>query len=378
MYTFIEIFPRMDFTKRNILIFIGIIILVFIFWFFKTIVIYLIIAGILSLIGKSFIRLLNKNKWIRQHIPIVLKAFLTLLIFYGILAILFTSFAPIINNQIDKFSSINPATIQENLQEPLSYLSSKLEHYGITDFQGKTSHYLSTKSSNIIDFKYITETASGIISGIGSIVIAFFAITFITFFFLKEETLFYDIILFFVPDKYDDRFLTSLKKIERLLSGYFLGLIIESTTLGSMITLGLYFILGLSFSNSLLIGIFAGLINVIPYVGPAIGMTFAVTYTLLEKISDTPFYKILPTLGFVLLIYAIAQMIDAFLLQPTIFAKSVKAHPLEIFIVIMMAGSIGGILGMIIGIPSYTILRVLAAEFLGKYKVVREITDKIN
>ena len=76
-------------------------------------------------------------------------------------------------------------------------------------------------------------------------------------------------------------------------------------------------------------------------------------------------------------VFVVAQMIDNFVLQPTIFSKSVKAHPLEIFLVILSAGSLGGIVGMILAIPLYSFLRIVAKEFFNGYKVVQGLTKNI-
>ena len=71
------------------------------------------------------------------------------------------------------------------------------------------------------------------------------------------------------------------------------------------------------------------------------------------------------------------QLIDNFLFQPLIFSNSVKAHPLEIFLVVLSAGIIWGISGMIVAIPFYTLLRIIAKEFLSEFKVIEQLTKNI-
>jgi predicted PurR-regulated permease PerM len=70
-------------------------------------------------------------------------------------------------------------------------------------------------------------------------------------------------------------------------------------------------------------------------------------------------------------------LIDDFVLQPSIYSSKVQAHPLEIFIVILMAGSMGGIMGLLVAVPSYTVIRVFAKEFFSEVSLVRKLTDKI-
>ena len=77
-------------------------------------------------------------------------------------------------------------------------------------------------------------------------------------------------------------------------------------------------------------------------------------------------------------IFVTMQLIDGFILQPFIFSNSVSAHPLEIFIVVVVGAKLGGITGMVIAIPAYTIIRVVAAVFLKEFEIVRRLTDGIS
>jgi predicted PurR-regulated permease PerM len=134
----------------------------------------------------------------------------------------------------------------------------------------------------------------------------------------------------------------------------------------------------LGVKNALLIGFFAALINVIPYLGPIIGAAFAVIITISSNL-DLDFYtQMLPLLSKVVIVFAAMQMLDNFLLQPWIFSNSVLAHPLEIFIVILMGAQINGIVGMVLAIPVYTVLRVIARSFLSEFKIVQKITGSLN
>jgi predicted PurR-regulated permease PerM len=89
-------------------------------------------------------------------------------------------------------------------------------------------------------------------------------------------------------------------------------------------------------------------------------------------------YSILPELSIKIaaVVFGV-HFLDTMLFQPMIYSKSVKAHPLEIFIVILIGGSLGGIIGMLIAIPSYTLLRVIAREFFYKFRVVEKLTRNI-
>ncbi|NJM16503.1 MAG: AI-2E family transporter [Bacteroidales bacterium] len=144
-----------------------------------------------------------------------------------------------------------------------------------------------------------------------------------------------------------------------------------------LITIGMTFI-GIGFKTALVIGLVVGIFNIIPYLGPLMGGGIGLLLGVASNIS-LPFYPELATLvTYMLVVLAAVQLIDNILFQPLIYSSSVNAHPLEIFIVIMIAGSMAGVAGMILAIPGYTILRVFAKEFFNHLKVVKKITKKIN
>jgi predicted PurR-regulated permease PerM len=242
----------------------------------------------------------------------------------------------------------------------------------------KINNYIASKITQFIDISNVSNLFSSLLNIIGNILIAIFSITFITYFFLADNNLFYNMILFFVPDKYDERFLKALKQIQYLLSRYFIGVSLESFLIALLRTIGFTFILGIDFKISLIISIFSGVINIIPYVGNIIGYIFAVFYLFVTNTGLDFHSELMPLIIYMTIIYYSVQLIDNLLFQPLIYAKSVKAHALEVFLVILMAGSMGGILGMILAIPAYTIIRVIANEFFSQYKVVREITKTLD
>ena len=130
----------------------------------------------------------------------------------------------------------------------------------------------------------------------------------------------------------------------------------------------------LGVQNALLIGLFAGLVNVVPYVGPLLGASFGLLVAFTASIHMNMDVDLVTLAVKVLSVFVVAQQIDGFVIQPMVLGSSVKAHPLEIFIVVLAAGTIGGVLGMVLAIPSYTILRVIAREFLSEFKVVDSLT----
>ena len=236
---------------------------------------------------------------------------------------------------------------------------------------------------------------------IGSAFIAVFSILFMTFFFLKDSKLFYRIIIALTPDSQIDKIKNIMESSSKLLTSYFSGLLVQVSIVTTMVTTGLI-IIGADYA--LLLGFIAGILNLIPFIGPLIGtfiglVIIATTHSteatgILEQLGSGTLNAgatsgataalygeasgILSKLGSALIVYLITQLFDNFITQPFLFSKKVKAHPLEIFIVISMAGMLAGVLGMILAVPGYTLLRIIANEFLSGHKVVDALTESIE
>jgi predicted PurR-regulated permease PerM len=142
-------------------------------------------------------------------------------------------------------------------------------------------------------------------------------------------------------------------------------------------TIGLNLI-GFEFNHAVIIGFFCGLFNVIPYLGPLIGAAFGLMVGLALNINADLMNYTLPLLGLMTIVFLIVKIIDDLLFQPFIYSSSVKAHPLEIFLVILAAGNMAGVLGMMLAIPGYTILRVIAREFFVNLKIVKKLTENLD
>jgi predicted PurR-regulated permease PerM len=358
---------------------VGVILLALFFWYFQTIVIYVLISGILSLIGQPLMNLLDKIHFGKFKIPISIRAILVLIFFWAIIYGGIRVSLPIIFSQAKTISNIDVNDLQEKIDKPLSILDKTLKTYNLEGISyDKLNIYITEKLKQIIDFSDLSNILASLVRILGELIVAIFSITFITYFFLTDSNLFYKIILYFVPDKYDERFLKALKQIQFLLSRYFIGVSLESVILTILRTLGFTLILGINFKVSLVVSLFSGVINVIPYIGNLIGYVFGVIYIYITNANLDFYNEMIPLMIYMTIIYFTVQIIDNILFQPLIYARSVKAHPLEIFFVIFMAGSVGGIIGMVLAIPVYTALRVIANEFFSQYKVVKEITKSLD
>lgn len=342
-------------------------------WFFTNIVVYILIAALISALGIPLKTMLLRFRYKKILLPEAVASAFSLVLILGMLISFLLILIPIISSQTEAISKLNINEIVVQLDQPINNLNIKLQQYGLIqenqDLKGELTTYLADFMSKI----HFTDILSQSISLIGTVFIAIFSIIFMSFFFIKDQTLFLNIILLFVPQNQRTKVKNALKKVRQMLSKYVFGLVIEVITMMTLISIGAY-IIGLE--NALLIGFICGLLNVIPYVGPLVGGFFAATLTLISNLS----LGLEHSLGLVysvLTVVLIANLIDSFVLQPLIYSKSVKAHPLEIFVIILVGGSIAGPVGMILAIPAYTILRIIAKEFLGENEFIKKLTKEI-
>jgi predicted PurR-regulated permease PerM len=365
-------------TFRNILIFLGILLLLVCAWYFRNIVVYILVSGVLSIMGRPLVDLFCRFHIKKWYFPRVLGALLTLLIIWGIIILFFIIFVPLITQQINNFSSIDSGRIVQLADKQLK---------GIEDFFRSINKdlsndlslqdYFTRKVSEILNIDMIQNFLGSIFGVLGNLIIGIFSISFITFFFLKDQLLFFESILMWVPDKYTENFSRALYSIKNLLTRYFIGILIQSTCIMILIDIGMT-IVGIDFRQALVMGLILGVLNVIPYVGPWLGLFIAIIMGVASHINQDMATVVVPLIYGMIIVEAITHLIDNVVFQPVIFSNSVKAHPLEIFIVILAAGFAAGIPGMILGIPTYTVIRVFAREFFNNFKAVQKITSSLN
>jgi predicted PurR-regulated permease PerM len=362
--------------KRIAIIVFSLLVVGFLIYYFSGIFTYIIVAWVISMIGAPlmdlFLRIKVGKKLKMGRIPAAALTLITLII--GI-TLFFWIFIPLIISQASNLSSVQYNQIYETLQEPINQLNQKLFNLGLIS-EGQLSP---ENFKNILNGWFKPDWVSNFIGNVFSIVtnlfIGIFSVLFIAFFFLKESNLFTSAVMALVPNEYEEDTAQVIDDISKLLRRYFSGILLQITIITIYVSVLLTIF---DIKNALLIAFFAAIINVIPYVGPLIGAIFGVLVTVSSNLN-VDFYTVLsPMLLKVVIVFATMQLIDNFILQPFIFSNSVKAHPLEIFILILIAAKLGGITGMILAIPTYTVIRVVAKEFLNQFKVVQRLTDSLD
>jgi predicted PurR-regulated permease PerM len=365
-------------SLRNILIFFGVLLLLACAWYFRIIVVYILVSGVLSIMGRPLVDLLCRIRTKKWSFPRSLSALITLVIIWAMIILFFVTFVPLVSNQINYFSTIDSEKIVQIISGPINKVESLFRAFNkdiATDIS--IQDYIIAKVAGVLNINMIQNFIGSLISVLGNVLIAIFSISFITFFFLKDNRLFFESILMWVPDKYVDNVTRALYSVKRLLTRYFIGIVIQSTCIMILITIGMT-IAGIDFQQALLMGLILGILNVIPYVGPWIGLFIAIIMGVASHINQDITSVVIPLVTYMIIVEAITHLIDNVVFQPVIFSNSVRAHPLEIFVVVLASGFAAGVPGMILGIPAYTVMRVFAREFFYNFKAVQRITSSLD
>lgn len=329
----------------------------------KTLLIYLVIAAVVSLIGRPI------NKFLIQKIKLrpILATTISIIVLLGILISLFSLFVPLLIQQGENLALLDVDLLKANINT----LVEEISLYFQLDNSFWQQQFAVDNLFQNVNFGLLPELLNQTLELLGGFTIGLFSVVFILFFFLKDSELQERIILVLVSDTLSARVEKSIEKIKNLLSRYFLGLLFQISIL-----LIIYSIVLAAFSveNAFIIAFLCALLNLIPYLGPIIGAVLMMLLTMSSFIGADFSSVILPKTFYVMLGFLVGQLIDNFFSQPMIFSNSVKSHPLEIFIVILASGTLMGPLGMIIAIPFYTTLKVIAQEFLNDNKIVKSLT----
>jgi len=274
---------------------------------------------------------------------------------------------------ISKLGSLNSNTeISNSISEPILELQDKINKTFPT---AKISFkdIINDRIEPLLNSDLIKNTVGTTITFTTDIMVAIFCISFIAFFFLKDEDMFSSWVVALFPSKYESNANRAINNATTLIARYFVGISIESFIKLIVVTLALY-LLGMDINTAMIVGMITAVLTVIPYVGPLIGGAIGLVIAVISNTAGIDTETLIIQVLVVLLVF---QLIDNMLLQPYIYASSVKAHPLEIFIVILMAGQIASITGMLLAVPAYTVIRVFAKEFLSNVKLVQKLTENI-
>ena len=349
---------------KALAIVLGIALLLVFLYKIQSVIGYIAIAAVISLIGRPIVLFLENRLKFKNTIAVIVTMVVLLGLFIGLVGL----FIPLVIKQGQNLSLLNIDELQTNIENLYTEIITYFDLHQIDVEKSLKDSNLLTK----IDYTIIPNFLNSIISGLGSFSIGLFSVLFISFFFLKDSRLFENGLLTFIPDNKESRWKKSSTKIKDLLSRYFVGLIFQILILFIIYTIGLLII---GVENAVVIAFLCALLNLIPYVGPLVGAFLMLTLTMTSNLGQSFSEVMLPKTFWVFIVFMIGQLVDNFGSQPIIFSKSVKSHPLEIFLIILITGILFGVIGLIIAVPAYTAIKVIFKEFLSENKIVKKLTQ---
>ena len=388
----------------------------FIGWYFSSIIISIIIAAFIALIGQPIMNLLNRIKINGVGLNKSLAASITLVIICGAIVLFLYLLIPLLGSALSHIGAIDLEATAQKLAGPMKEWNDSLHQLFPTMDKSITLQSMAANHvKQLLNFNIFTNIFSSITTFLINFTVGLFMVLFVSFFFLQDNQAFKKMILLFVPEKYHPNTVRALSSIKNLLARYFTGITLETILITVLNTIGLHFICHLPFGLSVILALISGILNVVPYIGPwigggigtivglfsiyetgaagiagaadAVGLSGAAGLSSAAGISGTAGLSgaagISGTAGIagdlvniiikLVSVFTITHLLDLFIFQPFIYSSSVRANPLEIFLIIMIGGQIAGIIGMLIAVPAYTTIRVFAIEFFSETEMVKRL-----
>jgi len=345
---------------------VGILLLLWFLYKIQALLLYIGISAVVALVGRPVVVFLKR----RLKFHNTLATITTLLLVISTVALLFRIFVPIIVEQSKSIAEIDFELVKSDLNELSIQASDYLGVEKIDVIEAvKRTEYVQD-----FDAEVIPSFVEIFFGNVGSVLVGLFAVFFISFFLLRDENLLPNAVAVFAAPGKEDRIIRVLNKIKELLSRYFLGLLFQILILTLFYSVLLLFF---DINNAVAIALICAFLNIVPYLGPLIAGGLMLLVTVSNNLAADFSTELLPVLIYVFIGYCLAQIFDNLISQPVIFGKSVRSHPLEIFIVILIGGFVFGIAGMILAVPTYTAIKVIASEFLSEYKIVKRLTKNL-
>ncbi len=351
---------------RAIAIIIGVLGILYFLKTISTVLIYILIAAVVSLIGRPVVRFLRNKLKFNQN----LAAVSTMALLMAVLGVLIALVIPLLAQQGENLSLLDLKALRasgENLYREMS------QYFGIENAV-LLQNFNEGEVLSSLSLDQVPAFFNTVFGVLGNFSAGLFSVIFISFFFLKDSVLFENGILMFIPAAEQSKTKEAFFRIKELLSRYFLGLLFQILILFVIYSTVLAIF---SVPNAMVIAFLCALLNLIPYVGPIVGGLLMMFLTMSSQLGASFNEVILPKTTYVMIGFIMGQLVDNFLSQPLIFSKSVKSHPLEIFLIILCGGLLMGVTGMVVAIPLYTAIKVVLKVFFAENSQVKSWTKNL-
>jgi putative permease len=329
-------------------------VLLYLLYLISEVIVIFILSILLAFVFQPFVIMLEKKGL--HRVTAIIAAFASTGI---ILYLAFSFLVPSLYSQMDQFAlMLQTIPIHERILTIEKEIHNFLPFFTLGELSKRFEVFIS--SGIVSSFDKLTPILSSIIS----LVILVFIVPFITFFILKDSKIIMRGMLEIVPNKYFELSYWIMKKVAIQLGRYVRGWIFDAAFVGIACGLG-YYIIGIK--NALPLGLISGLGHLVPYFGPVIGGVPAIVISVIQ-------YGDFSHVPSIILMILIVYIIDNGLVQPYVFSKSVNMHPLIIILLILIGSQLFGVIGMLLAIPTATVLKTLVSETyfaLKNYKIAK-------
>ncbi len=323
------------------------------------VIVFLIIAFLVVVLGDPLMRFLQKKLKLGPTLSTVFVLTLFSVIFFG----MFLLFIPLVLEQARNLSILNTGEFQQKISASIDTINNYLLAHNIHLLESFSLADLIKE----INLKIIPEMVESIVGMVSNISIGYLSVMFIAYFMFKERSVFSGFVFKLIPEDDQEKYKRVIGSIKEMIIGFLYGMIVRIFILFVAYFISLQWI---GVKNSLIIAFIGALFNIIPYLGPLIAVIIMVVLSFTSELTTGDLHSAIEMSIYIVIANMLIQILDNFVLQPRIFSWSVKSHPLEIFLVILASGYLFGIVGMIIAVPAYTILKILVSEFYREYKAL--------
>lgn len=320
--------------------------------FVKTLFLPFLIAGVLFYLTRPLTQLLE-----RVHVPRKIAILFIFLIIAGILALAVNLLLPIVQTQFNRLVHNVPKMIS-TIQDAIAYWQRNQD--SIPDFVNQAVRNAGDKLQGI--FSAAGSSIGGFLTNTISTLFSLIVVPFILFYLLDDREKFVPSFLRFFPKSREAEIRSVLGDMDRALASYIQGQLIVSSCVGVILLIG-YFIIGLDYA--LLLALFGMVMDVIPFLGAFISVIPA----LIAAWFQDPIMMV-----YVAIVMIVAHQFESNLISPQVMGRVLRIHPLTIILLILVGGKLAGVVGMILIIPSYAVIKVIVQHSY-KLFVIRRRED---
>ena len=330
--------------------------------FFTTVFFPILITGFLYFLLNPIVDFLQRKKLPRPAAILIIY-----LVFAGLMVFAIGSLVPAVTKQATELAHDLPVFADKGID----FINDVVKSSEFKNFRNEQREIIDTIQDKTMEYannlpNTLTKGIKGFFGIIANIAIILVTVPFLLFYMFKDGHKFPLAVSKFIPSEYGAESLTILKETGATLSAYIQGQVIVASAVGTLAFIG-YLIIDLRYA--LVMALIVAFTNIIPYVGPIIGGAPAV----LVGFFDSPTKAIL-----VVVVILVAQQIEGNLLSPMILGKSLDTHPATIIIILLAAGNLAGVLGMVLAVPTYAVTKTIVLNLVKLLKARRRASITVD